>query len=68
MEIKKAQSVLIISVVAVIMGLAAYSQSGVDPESKGFSPRQGLKALIGGYGHAAGGGDPAIIMTPSEDW
>lgn len=67
MEVKKAQSVLIICVAAVIMGLAVYSQSGVDPESKGFSPRQGLKALVGGYGHAAGS-DPAIIMTPSEDW
>lgn len=68
MEKKSAQTVVISVVVAALIGLAAYSQSGIDPESSGLQRTQGLKALIGGYGHATAGSDPAIIMTPGEDW
>lgn len=59
--------IAILTVVVVIIGLAVYSQTGIDPESAGRSPDEGLRAIAPGYG-AIKGSDKSIIMTEEEEW
>mgnify|MGYP005861239103 CR=1 FL=1 len=67
MEIKKSQTTIVSFMVAVLLAFAVYSQSGVDPESKGFSRTDGYTALAGGYGGGVKG-DDSLIMAPDDSW